>query len=625
MTVKIGFIVPSEEMRLLAIETLSGPADIKVRVGLVTDADGIAAELVADGAEVIVARAETARSLKRSPLRAPIVEVPITISDLIYAIEVVKPHGPKVGVVCFPTMVYDLEWVGNLLGVELRKYFITNSDDVESAILNARKDGHHSIIGGGISVKCAARHGINAGLIPMGREAINLASQQAHQIAAAMDLARERSTIFSAVFDNAHEGIVVTDYDGNITAFNPSAERLTRIPRARALGANVNDVWPSLQLPSTTRSESKEPDAVVEVGGARLVCVRAPIVANKKVIGAVATFQEVDRIEKMEASIRRRTYAKGHVANFTFEHAIGKSAAIAAIEQVAKDYAASSYSVLILGETGTGKEVFAQSIHNCSKVADGPFVAINCASLPGQILESELFGYVAGAFTGASRDGKPGLFEVAHNGTIFLDEIGEMDYGNQGRLLRFLQERTVRRLGSDRNVPVNVRIIAATNKNLQTLVAEKSFREDLFYRLNVLTLTLPPLRDRAGDVRLFANSFLNQYGRENGKQLSMEPAALKRLELHPWPGNVRELEHCMARLVITSKSQRISAQEVDQILQLRAPEKESSHKVTEIIDALTACRGKYSEAASMLGVNRSTLWRWIKQYGLQDARENSGK
>lgn len=629
----IGFIVPNEEMLSIAADALGRQRDIRIRAGLATEAAAIAGALIAAGAEIIIARAETARTLKHSTLQVPIVEVPITISDLIHAIEAVKettrPSGaenggaggrarvPDIAVVCFPTMVYDLEWLGRLLGVTLHKYLIVNADEVERAVLSARDAGNDSVIGGGISIKFAQKHGFPSALIPMGKEAILLAAQHAQQIKAAMDLARERNILINTVFENAYEGIVTIDAKRHVTSFNPTAERLTKISRAAALGARIDTIWPSLELDASAKSDARDADHIVEIGDTRLVCFKAPIVVNHDVIGAVATFQEAARIEKMEAAIRKKTYAKGHLANYTFRDIIGSSRAIMEAIDVARDYANARFSVLILGETGTGKEVFAQSIHNASRSAEGPFVAINCASLPGQILESELFGYVAGAFTGASRDGKPGLFEVAHNGTIFLDEIGEMDYANQGRLLRFLQEKTVRRLGSDRNIPVNVRIISATNKDLETLVREKSFREDLFYRLNVLSFTLPSLRERASDIGRFADYFLDKYAKERERQLKIDPAARKILESFPWPGNVRQFENFVARMVITSKSDRIDKEQVESMLAYRRPVVEDEPKVRQIKRALAESGGKYLEAAAILGVDRSTLWRWLKHYRIE--------
>ncbi len=220
-----------------------------------------------------------------------------------------------------------------------------------------------------------------------------------------------------------------------------------------------------------------------QIGSTSIVTNRVPIVVDGEVMGVVATFQDVEKFQRMEASVRKKLRAKGHVAKFRFEDIIGTSQAIMNAIGTAKLYARVNSTLLLLGESGTGKELFAQSIHNSSERRDNPFVAVNCAALPGSLLESELFGYVEGAFTGARKGGSPGLFEMAHTGTIFLDEISEMQPNLQALLLRVLQEKEVTRIGGDSVIPVDVRIIAATNRDLYAMVEKGLFREDLYYRL----------------------------------------------------------------------------------------------------------------------------------------------
>jgi transcriptional regulator with PAS, ATPase and Fis domain len=289
---------------------------------------------------------------------------------------------------------------------------------------------------------------------------------------------------------------------------------------------------------------------------------------------------------------------------------------------VAEQFAASDSSILISGETGTGKEVFAQSIHNASRRGRQPFVAINCAALPVQILESELFGYVGGAFTGASGKGKPGLLEVAHGGTLLLDEIAEMDASLQSKLLRVIQERKVMRLGSDRIQHTDIRIIAATNKNLKELVAANRFRADLYYRLNVLRLHLPPLRDRSEDIELYAQTFLERQGTVLRRRLKFSPAAKELLIRHAWPGNVRELQNMIERIAAVCTQDTVQAEMVRQMM--REDDVEEPFRVdfkatsTETIrQALIDARGKQTEAARNLGISRSTLWRRMKSLGLR--------
>jgi transcriptional regulator with PAS, ATPase and Fis domain len=338
---------------------------------------------------------------------------------------------------------------------------------------------------------------------------------------------------------------------------------------------------------------------------------------NNKVVGVVINFQDVTKLQQMEAKVRRRLFSTGHVASLCFDDIIGTSDQLQKSVSLARDFAQTDSAILILGETGTGKEVFAQSIHNGSQRSQGSFVALNCAALPEQILESELFGYVGGAFTGASQKGKAGLFEVAHGGTLFLDEIGEMTSMTQGKLLRVLQEKQVMRLGSDRVTPIDVRIIAATNRPLKRLVSEKKFRADLYYRLNVLQLRLYPLRDRNEDVIVLARFFLDKHATKMNRRLKFTPNALKELTRHNWPGNIRELQNVVERILATLKGTKIDteivrAHQEDQFeseihMQLRNAEME------DIRQALVLSRGKHTEAAKILGISRSTLWRRLKR------------
>ena len=318
--------------------------------------------------------------------------------------------------------------------------------------------------------------------------------------------------------------------------------------------------------------------------------------------------------------MRNEIYAKGHVATYTFKDISSLDPSTRDAVSMAKRFAVSDANILINGETGTGKAVFAQSIHNHSNRDKGPFVVVNCAALPVQLLESELFGYVAGAFTGANKQGKPGLFEVAHTGTIFLDEIGEMDYVNQGRLLRVLQEKNVVRLGSTKVVPVDVRVIAATNKDLHALVNLHKFREDLYYRLNVLQLKIPPLRHRKRDINSYAKMFLAEFSSKQGSHFKLSAEATKKLENYDWPGNIRELRNVMQRLVVLASGKVINGNFLSRVLAVESDEKQDlseSPEANAIRKALEICHANAAEAAKMLHMSRTTLWRRMHKFGLK--------
>jgi len=299
---------------------------------------------------------------------------------------------------------------------------------------------------------------------------------------------------------------------------------------------------------------------------------------------------------------------------------------------MAKRYAGFDSTVLIFGETGTGKEMFAQSIHNASKRANGPFVAVNCASFSETLMESELFGYVEGAFTGASKQGKVGLFEMAHKGTIFLDEISEMPLSIQSKLLRVLQEKAVMRLGDDRVIPVDVRIIAASNKNLYDMVKNGQFRKDLYYRLNVLTLKIPPLRDRQQDIlRLFEHFLEICCIKFNIKQPIIAQEVYQILLNYRWPGNVREVENFTERLLAAYGSSYITVEQIKHILDLKelhdfrersGHTKESlDHKTLDektLFKILKSNNFNKTRTAKQLGIGRTTLWRMLKKMNISN-------
>jgi len=336
---------------------------------------------------------------------------------------------------------------------------------------------------------------------------------------------------------------------------------------------------------------------------------------------------------------KRKMRNLGHVAKYTFEDILGNSNKIKDAIEKAYRFGAVDATVLIYGETGVGKEFFAHAIHNVSPRREGPFITVNCAAIPDNLLESELFGYAEGAFTGAKKGGKRGYFEMADGGTIFLDEISEMSDKLQTKLLRVLQEREVMRLGDDRLITVDVRVIAATNSDLRKLVKEKLFRADLFYRINVLSLVVPPLRERREDIPFLLDYFLNIFCKKYNKNIKgIEPEGIELFYQYDWPGNTRELQNIMERLVILTDGNYISADLVSESLLISSPdyisvspspssqpenidEQELTLKTdidskTAILKALATAGGNKKKAAQLLGISRTTLWRRLKKYNI---------
>lgn len=364
-----------------------------------------------------------------------------------------------------------------------------------------------------------------------------------------------REQRFRVVLDNIRDGVISIDRNGRITTINRIARRVLDCEHAELIGKDVK----LLNLPDHTILECLEgkhynnlkKNLILDGGRFQYFSTGRPITDfSGRIVGAVEIDRDMQEIKILAQSISE----PGRV---TFSDFIGENPLIKQLLSYAQKIAKTESIVSIRGESGTGKELFAQAIHESSE-RSGPFVPINCAALPEPLLESELFGYIAGAFTGARKEGKPGLFESAGGGSILLDEIGDMPLSVQAKILRVIQEKRVRRIGSSREVPVNTRIITATNRNLEQLVHDKLFREDLYYRINVLPIHIPPLRERPEDIPLLVEHFLFQLGTKLHKHpQTLSREALDKLCHHTWPGNVRELKNVIERAAILCDSDRI--------------------------------------------------------------------
>ncbi|MBB6284977.1 sigma-54 interaction domain-containing protein [Geobacillus subterraneus] len=358
-----------------------------------------------------------------------------------------------------------------------------------------------------------------------------------------------------AILQSIHDGVLVIDDQEIVRLVNPEYTNITGVEADEIIGKRLRDVRPNAQLPETLRDGRVRVGVYRKEGEKEYVVDMAPIIVNHRVIGAVSICKGLTEVHKLARELKRnkeklselkRTVDSIYQAKYTFQHIVGRSRQLTEMIRIAKRAAESDLPVLIMGESGTGKELFAQAIHQASARAERPFVPVNCAAIPDSLLESELFGYVEGSFTHAKKGGKIGLFELADKGTIFLDEIGDLPYDLQAKLLRVLQEKTIRKVGDTREKAIDVRIIAATNKDLHQLVMKQYFREDLFYRLHVITLHLPPLRERKEDIPVLIESMLQSAATSAQHPVySLSSEALALLQSYDWPGNIRELKNAI--------------------------------------------------------------------------------
>ncbi|MDF2547402.1 MAG: proprionate catabolism activator, Fis family [Anaerosolibacter sp.] len=622
---KIGMIVPKDLVKTATEAMNDSGVEITLLEGSMDEGVRMVNDLEDSPYEVLIARGGTDELLKKSGIEIPIVTIPITPTDILRAMKTGEKKGSKIALIAFQNMMPAIKGYEEVMEYEIEKCVVESSKEVEEKIAMFAAEGFDTIIGGGIVGDLGTKYGVNTIVINTGKDVILRSILEAKRLAAAMREEKEKGEKFRTVVEYAYDGIISIDRDGRINVLNPSAENLLRKKNPRLIGKNIQEVFPQIDLVDTLNRGVEETEVIKNIHGSPFIFSKIPIHVEKETIGAIAIFQDTGKIQRMEEKIRRESVKTGHFARYIFDNIQSVSDVMRESIQIAKEYAKTHSTVLIEGETGTGKEIVAQSIHNASRRAHDPFVAVNCAALPESLLESELFGYVPGAFTGADRKGKKGIFELAHGGTIFLDEISEIHPRLQGRLLRVIQEKQVMRIGDNRVIPIDVRIIAATNRNLEQLVEEGHFREDLYYRLNVLRLLLPSLRERREDIPLLLEHFLQQYSERMGKEkICMEKDALETLCQYPWKGNVRELKNFAERLVVMEQKTTIQEsdlkerflgrgnkpQKVKQEVQLANVEKNTIEQV------LLQHGGNISKAAVMLGTSRTTLWRKLKKYGI---------
>lgn len=352
---------------------------------------------------------------------------------------------------------------------------------------------------------------------------------------------RRQESQMHILAESLDEGLIGVNETGDIFVCNKKACQIARISEELTMGKKGEEVFPYIPFYQVLREKKAVPEKIIRLFGTDISLAVVPVVRKENCIGAFAMLQKFNEQESRQNALRRQMMQKGHYARYTLDDVIGISTAITETKNILRKMAATDSPVLLMGETGTGKELMAHALHQASRRADGPFIAINVAAMPENLLESELFGYEEGAFTGAKKGGRPGLFEFAHQGTLFLDEVEGMSLSMQVKLLRVLQEREIMRVGGGSIIRVDVRIVAATNESLEEKIQDGSFRKDLYYRLNALTVEIPPLRKRGDDIFLLLDYFM----RKMGGDFTLSEGVKAFLRRHPWPGNIRELQNAV--------------------------------------------------------------------------------
>ena len=445
----------------------------------------------------------------------------------------------------------------------------------------------------------------------------------------------DEASLLETMLAAPDELIVVVNKNGYIENMSQAYGDFLGIQVQNAIGRHVTEVIENTRMDIVVKTGVPETGETQDIHGEKMIATRIPIRKNGMVIGAygrvlVRNTRELHMLHdklssiEMELNMYKRTFEKINTAKYTVDDIIGDCSIMQDLKDSVRKVAKTNSNVLIMGESGTGKELFAHSIHAGSMRRKAPFVCVNCGSIPEQLIESELFGYEEGAFTGARKGGKIGLFPAAHGGTIFLDEIGELPLSMQVRLLRVLQDREIQRVGSNVREKVNVRVVAATNRNLYQMVKKGEFRSDLYYRLNVVTLHLPLLRERKEDLPLLIQMILSKISKkESMGAIEISREAMNQLLRYDWPGNVRELENVLERAInFTDAGEKIEAKDLPEritgsmVSQTVMPLKELMENTEKdaIKDALLRCRNCKAKAASELGISRTTLYEKMMKY-----------
>jgi transcriptional regulator with PAS, ATPase and Fis domain len=573
--------------------------------------------------DVILSRGGTAAYL-RDNISTPVVFIPITPFDVLQAVRKMDASVKEAALFHYDQDIYGISVIQEMFGLTIHEYRFETYKDIEQNVKDVMNKGIKTIIGGNVAMRLAIANGLSNVELSAGIDTVNRAINEAVQIV------RESRKIFyqaariEAAFDAITEGIVITDENEEVIIFNPKAEQL--LGKSCREGERFDDDAPDSKFRCAVEKRQPQYDYLRNIDGRMINASHIPVERDGHLVGTVNTFEDVSKIQNLEQSIRKQLHEKGLKAKYRFEDILTQNESMLSVKKLAAFYAATDLSILIEGESGTGKELFAQSIHNASNRKKGPFVAVNCAAISEHLLESELFGYEPGAFTGASKTGKEGFFELAHKGTVFLDEIGEMPIQLQTRLLRVLQEKEVMRVGGSRNIPVDIRVISASNRNLLNMTGNGNFREDLYYRLNVLNIMLPALRYHKDDIELLCRNFLAECKAFVDDALldSLMPTMLA----YEWPGNIRELQNVALRLSFISQYHRGSdLQELISILGMtsKAPPKDGFRYSVDgaftlkeavadfermlIEQTVSDCLGDQNMAAKRLGIGRTTLWR----------------
>ncbi|WP_170941966.1 sigma 54-interacting transcriptional regulator [Clostridioides difficile] len=520
--------------------------------------------LVEKGAQAIIGRGG-GYSLVIDTVNVPVIPMNMKSTDLLRAIEIAKKYSKKVVLILGDNEV-SFDYVGwrNVISTEITEEWFESKYEIRSKVVKYidQKD-EIVIVGGGLACSFARQYGIDSVFATASDESIREAVEYCKKLLDTLGEEKFNNEVLRNILDGIKDGVIAIDSNGSIILYNESAKNMLKVERKCALNKYILDVFPKMEwmLDCLHEKEDVEDRKIRNINNLIVNTRTTLIKVDNSTYGVLGIIQDITKLQNLERKIRFDLNQKGLYARYTFDDFLFKDKLTKEFIEEAKKIGKSDYTTLLYGESGSGKEIIAHSIHNISKRKDRPFVAINCATIEENLLESELFGYEEGAFTGARKGGKRGLFELAHGGTLFLDEINSLSFNIQTKLLRVIEERQIMRIGSDYIIPLDIRIIAATNESLTEKIVMGTFRADLFYRLSSLEINIPPLRDRREDIIPLFNNFVNEVLKDDGlnginsidENFVLTKDEMDKLYNYSWPGNVRELKTIAQKYVVTGK------------------------------------------------------------------------
>ena len=589
---------------------------------------------------VIISQGGTLEVIKNI-VSIPVVSVEVKVADVLSAILTAKEEYSNKKIVLFSYKNEELNKLRNFKNMLNVDFEVVNYGNKEEYIdqtkkISTKKDSvlvrmsDHKI-------QNLKENQIDSVIIKSSEKAVKQSLIDAANICNLNIMEKMKAERLKAIIDYSASAIINIDEKGVVETFNPVAERIFELKSEYVLGKSIFELNHFIESDLIYGDGKRKTEEIIKINSIELILNRVPIIVENQEKGLIITLQEITKIQSLERNVRNKLYNKGFVARYNFEDISGVSKSIKETIDDAIKFSKTSATILIRGETGTGKEMFAQSIHNASNRKDKPFVAVNCAALTESLLESQLFGYEEGAFTGAKKGGKIGLFELAHEGTIFLDEIAEIPLSFQNRLLRVLQEKEILRIGGEEIIKVDVRVIVATNVNLYKKVSENKFRIDLFFRLNILKIRIPPINERREDIPSLVEEFINVFNIKYEKNIkSITPNAMELLMDYNWAGNVREIENFVERMTILSDYEIVEESIIEKMFEQSFSEdfgdEDSSGEFDgrdgfveikidtmknmelQIIEELNnKFKGNKAMLAGKLGISRTTLWKKIKE------------